>query len=199
VTSSTHGSDGLGWRTVDILVAAVVSGAFGVVFVAWNALWAFATPLFVALPPAQAILYGVWLLPGVLVALIVRRPGAALFAGIVSASVSAFIGSQWGGDAILSGLLQGGGAELAFALGAYRRWTLPWAVLAGVLAGLGAAIHDVIVYYATLGSGFWTIYAAGTMLSGALIAGIGGWLLVRALTATGVLAPFEAGREQRQV
>ena len=198
MTISTSGT-GFGWRTVDILVAAVVSAAFGVVFVAWNALWAIATPLFVALPPAQAILYGVWLLPGVLVALIVRRPGAALFAGIVSASVSAFIGSQWGGDAILSGLLQGGGAELAFALGTYRRWTLPWAVLAGVLAGLGAAIHDVIVYYPTLGSDFWVIYAIATMLSGAVIAGVGAWLLVRALAATGVLAPFAAGRDQRPV
>jgi energy-coupling factor transport system substrate-specific component len=37
------------------------------------------------------------------------------------------------------------------------------------------------------------------MVSGALVAGVGAWLLVRALAATGVLAPFAVGREQRPV
>ena len=37
--------------------------AFGVVFWAWNFVWSAATPAFAALPPAQYILYGVWLLP----------------------------------------------------------------------------------------------------------------------------------------
>ncbi len=190
---------GGGWRVVDIVVAAVIAVAFGVVFVAWNTLWAAAAPLFVALPPAQAIMYGVWLLPGVLIGLIVRKPGAALFGGVVSASVSALIGSQWGLDAVLSGALQGGGAELAFALGAYRIWTLPIAVLAGALAGLAAAIHDIAVYYPGTGPDYWAVYTVATMASGAVIAGIGSWLLLRALIATGVLAPFAVGREQREI
>ena len=32
------------WRTVDIVVAAVIAVAFGVVFWAWNALWAATSP-----------------------------------------------------------------------------------------------------------------------------------------------------------
>lgn len=197
MTTSTRPAGG--WRVVDIVVAAVIAVAFGVVFVAWNTLWAAATPLFLALPPAQAILYGVWLLPGVLIGLIVRKPGAALFGGLVAASVSAFIGSQWGLDAVLSGALQGGGAELAFALGAYRTWTLPIAVFAGALAGLAAAIHDIAIYYPATGVDYWAIYTIATMASGAVIAGIGSWLLLRALVATGVLGAFAVGREQREV
>jgi energy-coupling factor transport system permease protein len=195
----TTTAPGGGWRTVDIVVAAVIAVAFGVVFVAWNALWAFAAPLFTALPPAQAILYGVWLLPGVLVGLIIRKPGAALFAGIVSASVSALIGSQWGLDTVVSGALQGGGAELAFLLGGYRTWTLPMAILAAVLAGVGAVIHDVIVYWWDLGPGFWSVFAATLLASAVVLAGIGAWLLVRVLLTTGVLAPFAVGREQPEV
>jgi energy-coupling factor transport system substrate-specific component len=198
-SSTTKPKRSLRWRVVDIVVAAVIAVAFGVVFVAWNTLWAAATPLFTALPPAQAIMYGVWLLPGVLVGLIVRKPGAALFGGIVSASVSALIGSQWGLDAVLSGALQGGGAELAFAIGLYRTWTLPIAVLAGALAGLAAAIHDIAIYYPDTGVDYWAVYTIATMTSGALIAGIGSWLLLRALIATGVLGPFAVGREQREV
>ena len=190
-----------GWRVVDIVVAAVVAVAFGVVFVAWNALWSFTAPLFAAAPPLQALIYGVWLLPGVLVGLIVRRPGAALMGGIVSAAVSALIGSQWGADAIISGALQGGGAELGFALGLYRRWNLPFAMLAGALAGVAAAVHDLylVSYYPEFGPGFQLMYGAATTVSGALLAGVGSWMLLRALVGTGVLRDFAVGRDQREI
>ena len=188
-----------GWRMLDILVAAVVAAAFGAVFLAWNNVNNLATPLFTALPAAQAGLYGVWLLPGVLVGLIVRRPGAALFGGLVSAAVSVVLGSQYGADALLSGLIQGGGAELGFALLLYRAWNLPAAMLAGALAGIAAAVHDVIVYYALLGAGYWIVYIVAAAASGVVIAGIGSWLLLRALAATGVLSGFEAGRDQPRI
>ena len=124
------------WRMVDVVVAAAVAVAFGIVFLAWNAVYAATIPIFAFLPPAQAIMNGLWLLPGVLVALIVRRPGAAVFGGLVSAAVSVLLGSPYGVDALISGAIQGAGAELGFALGLYRRWTLPFAILAGALASM---------------------------------------------------------------
>ena len=197
---TTIGGDGEGgWRLVDIVVAAAVAVAFGIVFLAWNGLYTATTPIFAFLPPAQAILYGIWLLPGVLVALIVRRPGAAIFGGLVSAAVSVLLGSPYGVDALISGAIQGAGAELAFALGLYRRWTLPSAILAGGLAGLFATVHDVPVYYPDVGFDFWIVYGVTAIVSGALVAGIGGWLLLRALIATGVLRDFAVGRDQREV
>lgn len=188
-----------GWRIVDIVVAAVISVAFGVVFLAWDAVYAATMPLFVALPAAQAILYGVWLMPAVLVALIVRRPAAAVFGGFVAAAVSVLLGSPYGADALLSGAIQGAGAEVAFLVGAYRLWNLPVAVLAGALAGLAATVHDIVLYYPDTDVGFWMVYAVASVASGALVAGIGSWLLIRALLPTGVLAPFAVGREQREV
>ena len=188
-----------GWRIVDIVVAAVVAVAFGAAFLVWNALAVATTPAFAFLPPAQAILNGLWLLPGVLVGLIVRRPGAALFGGFVSALVSVLLGSVYGADALISGAIQGAGAELGFAIGLYRRWTLPFALVAGALAGLFATVHDVIVYYPDADAGVWAVYAVASVLSGAVIAGLGAWLLLRALVATGVLGDFAAGRDQREV
>jgi energy-coupling factor transport system substrate-specific component len=175
--NATHRSD---WRMVDIVVAAVIAVAFGVVFLAWNALYAATEPVFAFLPPAQAVLYGVWLLPAVLIGLIVRRPGAALFGGLVSAAVSVLLGSPYGADALISGAIQGGGAELAFAIGLYRWWNLPVAVLAGALAGVAAAVHDLVVYYPDVGSDFQAVYVAATV-------------------ASGVLHEFAAGRDQPEV
>lgn len=188
-----------GWRTLDIVVAAVVAVAFGVVFLAWNLVWAATDPIFAFFPPAQSILYGIWLLPGVLVGLIVRRPGAAFFGGFVAAAVSVMLGSPYGADALVSGALQGGGAELGFLIGGYRRWNLPFAALAGALAGVAAAIHDVVVYYPDLALGFQLAYGGFVILSGVLLAGLGGWLLARSLAATGVLSDFPAGRQQRAI
>jgi energy-coupling factor transport system substrate-specific component len=191
--------DHQGWRVVDIVVAAVVAVAFGIVFLAWNLIYTAADPLFAFLRPAQAILYGIWLLPGVLVGLIVRRPGAAFFGGLVSAAVSVVLGSPYGADALISGALQGGGAEIGFALGMYRRWNLPIAIVAGALAAIAAALHDIPIYYPDTGLDFQLVFAAALVLSGVVVAGIGSWLLLRALVGTGVLRDFAVGRDQPEV
>ena len=72
------------WRTVDIVVAAVIAVAFGVIFAGWNALWE-SWAGFAAFPPAKALLIGVWLIPAVLAPLIIRKPGAGVFAETVAA------------------------------------------------------------------------------------------------------------------
>ena len=51
------------WRTVDLLTAAVLGVAFGVVFWGWGVVYAVLSPFFAAVPFVQSILSGVWLLP----------------------------------------------------------------------------------------------------------------------------------------
>ena len=189
----------MSWRTVDIVVTAAIAVAFGVVFWAWNALWAAATPAFVAVPPAQNILYGTWLAAGVVAGLVVQKPGAALFAELVAASVSLILGSQWGLDAAVSGLIQGAGAELGFALFRYRRWDLAAALLAAALSAVGAWIHDTPLYYAELPLTDQLLIGVFMLISALVIAGIGAWWLVRALVQAGVLAQFPSGRAQQRI
>lgn len=190
------------WRTVDILVASVIAVTFGVVFWAWNLLWSATGPAFGFFPPAQAVLYGVWLLPAVLGGLVVRKPGAALYCETVAAIVSALLGNQWANTVIPQGALQGLGAELVFAAFRYRSFRLPVAVLAGALAGVAAAIWDQIYYYAAPEysvTAFRIPFFVITVLSAAVVAGVGGWALTRALAQTGVLDRFPAGRERAAV
>ena len=187
------------WRTVDIVVAAAIAIAFGVVFWAWNQVWAAATPAFVAIPPAQNILYGVWLVPAVLGGLIIRKPGAALFTELVAASVSAILGSQWGLDTLVSGALQGLGAEIVFLVLGYRRWTIAVALIAAAATAIAAWIHDTPLYYADIGLGPQLVILVFMIVSAILIAGVGSWLLMRSLVQTGVLAQFPAGRAQQRV
>jgi energy-coupling factor transport system substrate-specific component len=187
------------WRTVDIVVASSVAVAFGVVFWAWGQLWNTTTAAFAGFPPAQGVMYGVWLLPGVLGALIIRKPGAAIYTMVVASLVSALLGTPWGLQVVVYGLVEGAAPELVFAFLAYASWRLPTAIAAGAIAGASAALLDIVFYYPDW-SGAWQLtYTAVLMVSSGVIGGVGGWLLVRALAGTGVLAPFAAGREQASV
>lgn len=184
------------WRVVDIVVAAVIGVAAGVIYFAWNQLYNPLTePLKLLLPGLQSVLYGVWLLAGVAAGLVIRKPGAAVFASIVAASFSAMLGAQWAFMTIEAGLVQGLGAELIFLLVAYRRFGLPTAMLAGLGSGLAMGINDLIFWYPGADTLFQAVYLGGSALSGAVIAGAGGWALTRALARTGALSRFASGRE----
>ncbi|MFM9877349.1 MAG: ECF transporter S component [Rhodoglobus sp.] len=185
-----------GWRVVDIVVASVVGVASGLLFVVWNiASNPVTDPLKALLPGLQALGGGFWLFAGVLTALIVRKPGAALFGEGVAATVSALIGNQWGALTLVSGLVQGLGAELVFAAFLYANWRLGVALLAGSGAGLAMAITDLTIWYPGSDSLFITVYTVSGILGGALIAGLLSWLAVRGLARTGALSRFAAGRE----
>ncbi|MEB4614233.1 ECF transporter S component [Leucobacter sp. M11] len=184
------------WRVVDIVVAAVIGVAAGVIYFVWNQLYNPLTePLKLLLPGLQGILYGVWLLAGVAAGLIIRKPGAAVFASVVAASFSAMLGAQWAFMTIEGGLVQGLGAELVFLLVAYRRFGLPTALLAGLGSGIAMGINDLIFWYPGADTLFQVVYLSACAVSGAVIAGLGGWALTRALARTGALSRFASGRE----
>ncbi len=196
-TSTAPRRPSLRWRVVDIVVASVLAVAGGLVFVLWNSVGysVVTTPFEAALPGLQALFHGVWLFPGVLVALVVRKPGAALYGEIVAASVSALIGTEWGPLTLLSGLIQGLGAELVLAFFLYRAWGLIPALLAGAGAGVAMVVLDLTYWYAGAAPLFATVYAVCGVISGLLFAGLGSWLLLRGLARTGALNRFAAGRE----
>jgi energy-coupling factor transport system substrate-specific component len=186
----------LKWRPVDIVVAAVLAVAAGVVFWVWDLVSnPVGAPIGAALPGLQGLINGPWLFAGVLVGLVVRKPGAALFGELVAASVSALLGTVWGPLTLVSGLVQGLGVELVFAILLYRRWGLGAALLGGFGAGVAESVLDLTVWYPAAKPLFDVLYAVGTMVSGTVIAGIGSWLLVKALARTGALSRFASGRE----
>jgi energy-coupling factor transport system substrate-specific component len=183
------------WRTVDIVVTAILGVAFGVVFWAWNLLWAATGAAFAVFPPAQAFMYGVWLLPAVLAPLIVRKPGAGFFAELVAAILSALMGSSWGSIILLYGLLQGLAGELGYAVFGWRRFGWPQALLSSVLAGAMAAALDLVYYYPSWAGAWKVTYLVVVVASTLVVAGLGGTALVRALARTGALSSFAAGRQ----
>lgn len=199
-TGGTPSQPSSGWRVVDIVVAAILGVAFGLIFWIWNAVGGTAYSAFDAATPGfGGLVTGIWVAAGVVGGLIIRKPGAALFVELVAAIVSAILGNQWGIETVYSGLAQGLGAELIFLAFRYRKFTLPVAILAGI----GAEVLEWVLELFTSGNlamsaSYLIIYLVCMVISGAVLAGVLGYFLVRGLAATGALDRFAAGRERRE-
>lgn len=187
------------WRVVDILVAVVLGVACGLIFFVWNSVgYAWYEVLNALTPGFGGVAVGIWLLGGVLGGLIIRKPGAALFVEVLAAVVSALMGNQWGIETLYSGLAQGLGAELIFAIFSYKHFGLINSISAGIGAAWGAFVIELIAFgNLAKGATFNLIYLGSLTLSGAILAGVVGFILMRALAATGALDRFAAGRQQR--
>ncbi len=198
-TTTTATARTYSWRVVDIVVAAVLGVAIGIVFVGWNFVGGAGYEAFnAATPGLGGLAVGIWLLGGVLGGLVIRKPGAALGVELIAALVSAAVGNQWGITTLYSGLAQGLGAELVFLALAYRRWGL----VPAALAGAGAAAIEWVVELFLFGNiaksaAFNLIYLVTMIISGAVLAGGIGWALTKSLAASGALSRFTAGREAR--
>jgi energy-coupling factor transport system substrate-specific component len=184
------------WRVVDIVVASVVGVALGVVYFVWGFAYnGLEGPFKALLPGAASFTEGIWLVGAVLGGLLIRKPGAAVYVELLAAVVEALIGGQWGLLTVVSGLVQGLGAEIVFAVLLYRSFRLPAAWLAGAGAGAALAVFELIAYYPGSSALFTTVYAVSAVIGGALLAGTLSWLAVRALARTGALSRFAAGRD----
>lgn len=189
------------WRVIDIVIAAIIAVASGVLFWAWDIVCAAPTNLFASLlPGAEGLSNGFWLFAGPLAAIIVRKPGAALFAETLAAFVELMLGNQWGvGGSLIVGIIQGIGAELAFIFFMYKAWNLLSTVISGALAGLACFLYN----WTSGGQGWSVQYITAnvitSIISGFIIAGVLMWVVQKALAATGVLDRFESDRPQALV
>jgi energy-coupling factor transport system substrate-specific component len=178
------------WRVVDIVVASVIAVACGLFFWVLSHSWDALTAPLGAYPPITAVLAGFWLLPGVLGGLVIRKPGAAIYVELVAASVEALLGNKWGSTTLWYGLFEGLGAELVLAVFLYRRFGPLVAMLAGAGAGIAYGVLDLVNYYAEFATTHKVVYMVLAVVSGAVIAGLGGWALTRALARAGALTPL---------
>ena len=206
-TSSTTGRRGsirasaplAGWRTVDLLTVAFLGAAFGIAYWGWGL--AYETPanaISAGFPPLSGLFAGPWFIAGVVGGLVIRRPGAALACEVIAALVSMLPGTQWGATTLVSGIVQGVGTELAFALLGYTAFGLVAAVAAGALAGPLEAGYEATNWIKDWALGWKFAYAGILTVSGAVVAGAGGWLLTKALAKAGALGAFPAGQEERE-
>ena len=194
-------SPSLRWRVIDIVTAAVLGVACGLIFVVWNQVGGASYEFLKTIGPGVGgLVTGVWLLGGTLGGYVIRKPGAALFVELMAATVSMALGSQWAVETIYSGLAQGLGAEIAFALVAYRRFNAWVAAAAGALSFVGAWVLELFLSGNIAKGALYNVsYMFFGVVSGIVLAGLLAWALTNALAKTGALDRFASGRGAREL
>ena len=191
----------LSWRVIDIVTAAVLGVACGLIFAVWNQVGNAALEGLKAITPGlDGLATGIWLLGGTLGGYVIRKPGAALFVELVAATVSMGLGSQWAVETLYSGLAQGIGAEIVFALLAYRRFNV-WVVSAAGAMAFAAEWCLELFTEGNIEKGVFynACYLLFGVLSGIVLAGMLAWAVTSGLAKTGALDRFASGRGAREL
>src|SRR6267142_2376354 len=176
-----------GWTTRDAVLVAVLAVVFGFLYMQWVAVWLAAAS--VGAQIGQEALFGFWLIAGVLASYIIRRPGAALVGEFLAALAEVLFGAAAGTPLLVTGLMQGLGAELVFGARRWRDYSLTTMILAGAVAMLVALPWNWFrLGYFQLNPGFLIVLLVVRLLSGAIVSGLAAKLIGDALARTGVLS-----------
>jgi energy-coupling factor transport system substrate-specific component len=184
------------WRTRDFIVAAALAVPLGLVWsFAYGFVWLTARGI---LPQLGDVFDGFYIVGGVLVGYVIRRPGAALLGELLAALIELpFTG--FGAVVLWLGLVQGLGVEVAFVATRYRRFDLTIMLLAGAMGALVAVLGYSYPAEGWLGLaiGVQLLRLVLKLVGGAILGGLVGKLIGDALVQTGVLNnfPIARGRE----
>jgi len=184
------------WTQREILIIAVLGAVFAVLYLGWVQVWLIAQAFFG--PVTMDVVMGFWFIVSIIAAAIIRKPGAALFSEILAAGIQILLGSPAGLILLLTGFVQGAGAEAVFAATRWKRYSLPVLIAAGVGAAVFSFIYTWIRFnYGALAPGLLVAMFTLRCLSGALLAGVLGHLVVEALYKTGVLSGLPIDHARR--
>ena len=184
------------WTLRETLIVAILGAVFGVLYLGWVQVWLVLQAIFGAL--TMDVVMGFWFIVSIIAAAIIRKPGVALVSEVMAAAVQVLLGSPAGLLLLLTGLVQGAGAEAVFAATRWRRYSLPVLMAAGMGAAVFSFAYTWIRFdYGSLAPGLLVAMFALRLASGALLGGLLGHVIVKALYRTGVLSGLAIDRDIR--
>jgi energy-coupling factor transport system permease protein len=176
----------LKYTTRDIVIVAVIAAIAGVINTGTGNLWYLANSSMG--PMGGALLQGAFMWAYVLVVWLVRKPGAALFLGIIETSVELLLGNVSGIGVLGWGLTQGLAVEAVVMIAGYNRLGIWTALLAGAASSQFGTLWTSILFGWDPGSArdVWLAIPIN-LLSGAFFSGLIGYYLATAIAKTGLV------------
>jgi energy-coupling factor transport system substrate-specific component len=180
-------SEQQGWTLRETLIVTVLGAVFAVLYLAWVQVWLVMQAIFGSL--TMDVVMGFWFVVSIVAAAIIRKPGVAFTAEVLAALVQILLGSPAGLLLLITGAVQGAGAEVVFAATRWRNYSLPVLMAAGVGSAIFSFIYTWVRFdYGALQPTIIMAMFVLRCLSGAVLGGLLGHLIVGALYRTGVLS-----------
>ena len=189
-------TDKKGWTLREILIVTVLGVVFAVLYLGWVQVWLIAQAIFGAV--TMDVVMGFWFVASIVAAAIIRKPGVAFTSEVLAGGVEILLGSPAGLLLLVSGAVQGAGAEVVFAATRWRNYSLPVLMVAGVSAAIFSFAYTWIRFnYGALEPGLLIAMFVLRCLSGAVLGGWLGHIIVEALYKTGALAGLAIDNDKR--
>ena len=182
------------FTTKEVVIVAMVAAVIGVIY----------TLLDFAYMPLSAVLgtvfmeltFGIYLLSGSLPMYLVRKPGIAIFGGLVTAGVNLLLGSPYGLQLVLAGFLQALGIEIGYAILGKYEGNMKNMVVGAILGACFVFCRDTYFWGSPWGYGMPVAFGVvAVRMFSAVVIGI---ILVKVITAalikTGVLKGFACAK-----
>ena len=183
------------WTLRETVIVAVLGAVFGVLYLAWVQVWLVLQAIFG--PVTMDVVMGFWFIVSIIAAAIIRKPGVALVSEVMAAAVQVLLGSPAGLLLLLTGLVQGAGAEAVFAATRWKRYSLPVLMAAGMGAAVFSFVYTWIRFdYGALAPGLLVAMFVLRLASGPLMGGLLGHVIVQGLYRTGVLSGLAIDRDR---
>ena len=185
------------WELKDVIMMAILGVVFSAVYMAvfqgGLALSTALTPAGLA-PFGFEIIYGVWFMAATLAAYIIRKPGVALVTEVLASAIELLMGNSGGLTVVLTGVIQGLGAEVIFAAFRYKKWNLGTMCLGGMLSAVFIFCYELYyLNYIALAPSLLISQLAVRLVSAAVFSGVICKLAGDALARTGVVKSYAIG------
>lgn len=185
-----------GWTLKETLIVAVIGAVFAALYLGWVQVWLIAQAAFGAM--TMDVVMGFWFIASIVAAAIIRKPGVAFAAEVLAAAVQILLGSPAGLLLLVTGAVQGAGAEVVFAATRWRNYSLPVLMAAGVGAAIFSFAYTWIRFnYGALQPSILVTMFVLRCLSGAVLGGWLGHVVVEALYKTGALVGLAIDHDKR--
>ena len=143
------------WKLRDIIMMAILGVIFSIIYLA---VFNLGVVISTALAPtgfsnfAFEIIYGIWFMAGALAGYIIRKPGVALVAELLASVVELLMGNSGGITVVLTGIIQGLGTEIGFAVFRYKKWNLLSMTVGAILSSVFIFCYELyyLQYYLLL-------------------------------------------------
>lgn len=185
------------WKLKDVIMVAIIGVIFAAVYMAvfygGLAISTVLTPIGLSAFGFELI-YGVWFMASTLAAYIIRKPGVALIAELLASAIELLMGNSGGLTVVLTGLIQGLGAEIVFAAFRYKKWNYISMSLAGMLSAVFIFCYELYyLSYYLLTPGMLIAQLAVRFVSAIVFSGIICKLAGDGLAKTGVVKSYAIG------
>ncbi len=137
------------------------------------------------------LIYGVWFMAATLAAYIIRKPGVAIITEVLASVIEMLMGNSGGVTVVLTGLIQGAGAEIIFAIFRYKKWNYLTMILGSMLSALLIFCYELYYLdYYLLSPAVLAPQLAVRFVSAAVFSGVICKLAGDGLAKTGVLKAY---------